>query len=627
MNLAAYASATACTQGEELTFHVVDESGDVPQGFVEITDVPTGSVVLKADIRDATWTLAVPHHWPSSLYRATFSPGESLRDREVYFVLRSRQPGTLAKVVVAIPFITWQAYNRAGSPGHSIYWTEQPDRVPKVSFDRPGCGPVAEWWEYGLLRWLGRVGHPVEYCSDVDLHAGDEFLRSYQLLVVTAHEEYWTWEMRDTVEQFAYHGGNVAIFGGNTCWWQARLEDNLRTLVCYRDAVRDPLAATDPKRVTVEWSSAPVWRPENMLTGATFRRGAGCWTDMQRWKTESYVARFSDHWVFEGTGIRDGDTFARGAVGYETDSIEWSDIDGVPRATGRDGTPPSFVVLATADLRHWRDYGQGGTATMGIFKLGSGTVFNAGTVNWGNRLDDPVVERITKNVLDKLAKLPDLSEWVTIGPRANLMSLGACDNLLFGTTVDDVLVVREACAQNLRWQTIPGEAVRICCLAAPREAGPSLPVGLFGATPDGQLLYRDAVETSAPWRLVTLLPRGSVAIAVCNGAVFAATQANDLMYLPFSEIDASGSSWRAIGLAAGAIALAAMNGLLFAIDADDRLLARLPVPASAPWHCIGSAGGHTMLAGYAGMLVGAGSGGFLRWRPAIAAVPPAEAAT
>ena len=102
----------------------------------------------------------------------------------------------------------------------------------------------------------------------------------------------------------------------------------------------------------------------------------------------------------------------------------------MPGATGRDGTPPSFVVLATADLRHWRRYGQGGMATMGVFSLGAGTVFTASTVNWGNTLHDPVVDRITRNVLNRLAS--PVNGWEVIGPRDSIRALTVCDSQLYG---------------------------------------------------------------------------------------------------------------------------------------------------------------------------------------------------
>jgi hypothetical protein len=45
-------------------------------------------------------------------------------------------------------------------------------------------------------------------------------------------------------------------------------------------------------------------------------------------------------------------------------------------------------------------------AVMGVFERpGGGTVFNAGVIDWafGLKHADPVVERITRNVLDRLS--------------------------------------------------------------------------------------------------------------------------------------------------------------------------------------------------------------------------------
>ncbi|MDX3111581.1 N,N-dimethylformamidase beta subunit family domain-containing protein [Nonomuraea angiospora] len=399
-----YAEATSCAQGEQLRFRLLGTGDggpivveDVPSGRVVMEDVPSGGASLDGS-GGQLWTLKIGDDWPSSLYRAIY------RDTSAYFVVRSSVPAS--PILVSVPFPTWEAYNRPGVPGEGLYQSEQPDRAVKVTFDRPGAGPQIEEWELGLLRWLGPAGYTVDYCSGLDLHGGLDLLSRYRLLVINGHDEYWSWEMRDAVEAFARRGGNIAIFSGNTCWWQVRFEDDLRTMVCYRDATADPMAATDSGRVTVEWPSDPVNRPENTLTGLSFRNGAGCWVDSRVMSQESYTARFAGHWVFEGTGLADGDTFGRGAIGYETDAADLEWLAGVPRATGRDGTPPSFVVLATADLSHWRRYGKGGAATMGLHRLGAGTVFNAGTINWGNTLDDPALATITRNVLNRLSHPP-----------------------------------------------------------------------------------------------------------------------------------------------------------------------------------------------------------------------------
>ncbi|WP_346012486.1 N,N-dimethylformamidase beta subunit family domain-containing protein, partial [Streptomyces sp. SID3343] len=437
------------------------------RGSVTVADATTDRVVLRTSVTGPVWALDIPATWASSLYRATFDDGTPTGDastHEVWFVVRAARPGASARTLVSVPFATWQAYNRAGEPGQGLYYAEQPDRAARVTFDRPGGGPAPERWEEGFLRWLPATGRRVEFCSGLDLHAGGDLLRYYRLLVVNGHDEYWSKEQRDTVEEFVRRGGNLAIFGANTSWWQMRLEDDGRTMVCHRDAVADPMSALDPERVTVEWSSAPVNRPENAMTGLSFRRGAGAWGEgMRVMREEAYTARFADHWVFEGTGLADGDKFAQGSLGYETDAAELEWTAGVPRVTGRDGTPPSFVVLATADLRHWARYGQGGDAVLGTFDLGRGTVFNTGTINWGSTLTDPVVDRITRNVLDRLgaARQP---LWEVIGGVADIRALTNCEEFLFAVDLDGVLLHREACGQNLPWR-LAGSAVGVVALA------------------------------------------------------------------------------------------------------------------------------------------------------------------
>ncbi|GAA2371307.1 N,N-dimethylformamidase beta subunit family domain-containing protein [Dactylosporangium salmoneum] len=618
MSIRAYARATSCAAGGTLEFAVSEP------GHVVVADAVSCEVVLRTAVEAPQWTLDVPPDWPSSLYRATFArPGEQPRidaagEDEVWFAVRAADPGAASPILVSVPFATWQAYNRAGEPGEGLYYAEQPLRATRVTFDRPGGGPPPERWEEPLLRWLPGAGHPAEYCSNLDLHGGDELLSRYRLLVVCAHDEYWTWEMRDAVESFARRGGNVAVFGANTAWWQMRLEDGGRTMVCHRDAATDPMAAVDPGRVTVEWSSAPVHRPENAMTGVSFRRGAGAWGDgMAVMGREAYTARFADHWVFEGTGLADGDKFGQGTLGYETDAAEVSEVDGVPRATGRDGTPPSFVVLATADLRHWRRYGQGGAATMGVFGLGAGTVFTAATVNWGKGLDDPVVDRITRNVLDRLTASPPA--WDVIGPPADLTALAACDDRLFAVAADGALLTREACAQNLPWRSI-GRADGVLALAAPREAAGRMWLGLWAVTEQGRLLYRDPTPDRVDWTDVAAVPPGTRAMALCDAGLFAATIGGELLHLPALDLPsdpAEPAPWRAIGDSGGAVALTALSGRLYAMAAGDRLLARPPsTDPATPWTPAGSAPGAGTLAGYAGRLIAAGPETPLRWRSA-----------
>ncbi|MGW7483761.1 N,N-dimethylformamidase beta subunit family domain-containing protein [Nonomuraea muscovyensis] len=668
MTASAYAVATSCAQGSSLRF-VVDREAPVV-----VSDATDDRVVFEGVATAPSWELDVPAGWPSSLYRARFGPevpwprslpgGAPCPDNEVYFVVREAVPA--APVLVSVPFTTWQAYNRAGEPGQSVYWTESPARAARVSFDRPGGGPPPERWEEGLMRWLRPAGYDVAYCSNLDLDDGRALLSRYRMLIVNGHDEYWSAGMRDTVEEFVRGGGGAAFFAGNTCWWQIRLEDGGRTMVCHRDPLADPVA--DRRLTTVEWSAAG--RPENTLTGVSFRAGAGTWgPHMPRMLEESYTVRFAGHWVFEGTGLADGDAFGRGCLGYETDAAEFDEDAGVPRVTSRDGTPSSFVVLATADLRHWSAYGQGGRATMGVFTSGLGTVFTAATVNWGNTLHDPVVERITRNVIDRLSSR--VPSWDAIGPAADLRALAVLGRTLYAVTGPGGLVRRELCGQNLPWLPVPGPAGtppprpagRVRALAVPREAAGGVGVGLYGVTSDGRLLCLDEsfdesfdgtprggpgttranagsglanAETGrgtgpanagtgradggadgeegragggAVWREVGPAPREAVGLAVADCAFHVATSRGELWRLPFG-----GAVWERAGACPDVAGLSGMNGRLFAPDAKGRLLTRLPTPGDGWAECGVTVPGPAFTA-HAGLLIAAGPGEPLRWHP------------
>jgi hypothetical protein len=630
MGVRVYLTQTSVPQGGVLDLHLADDTGAGADATVTITDVIGGTAMLTVPVHvdphpvpadpaaDHGWPrgaqVDIAADWPSAVYAVDVSPSNNPDRDRALFVVRAADPGHDAPILVAVPFPTYHAYAWMGeTPGASVYWNEQPDRARRVSLRRPS--PMTMQWEEPILRWLSDSGRPVEYCSGYDLEDGRDLLGNYRLLVCIGHDEYWSVGMRDAVEEFVGSGGNVAFLTGNTCWWQFRLEDGGATFVCYRDAIEDPLAGVRNDLVTVEWGSAPVGRPENSLLGVSFRHGAGCWNDLTAIADEVWTTRFSDHWVFEGTGLADGAPFGRGTVGYETDAAEVVEELGIPRVTGRDGTPPEFVVLATVDLGHWRSLGQGGSGTIGVFRSpGGGTVFNAATTGWGAGLHptpDPVVERITGNVLDRLQRVGSNRDWEVIGRAEDVTGMVTCENTLFAADRGGVLWRRDPVPQNLLW-TQAGSAADVRALASPREAGGGAPIGLYALTTAGQLLQQAPV-VGAAWTIRRSAP-GLIALAMSFQSFFAVTAADDLAAVPITD---STASWVSVGDGGGVRTMTNLNGRLFGASADS-LLTRRPVLGPGAWERLAELpGSPAALAGHAGRLYLATTDGFLYRRDTV----------
>jgi hypothetical protein len=434
-----YASATSIAQGGTINFHL---SGDPDSFVVEVrrkglsdTLVTTGSGVVAQETRPANayeigcnwpvrYQLAIPTAWPSGVYSASFRTNGGGAQTEILFVVRASAPGSASKILYQLAVNTGQAYNNWGGKSLYDFNSTQSIRAASVSFNRP-LDPSANFfyqYDYYFLKWLETVGIAVEFCTSIDLHADSTLIGNYQLLLGVGHDEYWSAPMRDHVEAFTRSGGNVAFFGGNTCWWQVRLQPDPtdgtpnRQLVCYKylganesGATADP--STDPRLATTHWyDSQYANRPENRMTGLSSRTGAG-WAIADPRPAVDFIVRASS-WVFAGTGVVNGTGFGASdlIVGYETDAAQFVNGD-PPRVLGSDGTAYNFAILATADATAWpTPQTQPGWALLGLFQ-NNGTVFNVGTTDWSHGLQGVIsgqspntVARVTENVVRHLSQ-------------------------------------------------------------------------------------------------------------------------------------------------------------------------------------------------------------------------------
>ena len=392
----------------------------------------------------------VPEDWPSGVYLAVLSAGttaapdpvpdraEALdaRHSRLLFVVTAREAARTARILYKVPVFTYHAYNRSG--GGCLYGSlpNSPDGAAgtySVTLRRPGGGvggPVKghpdahdprtprqtfAHWDAPFIRWFEAAGFSADYCTDLDLHEPSRLSDGYRLLVSAGHDEYWSPRTRRNATAFRERGGNLAVFGANTCWWRVAVTDDGTALRCAKYPPGVPAGGdADQRRDAPDhwWESDP----ENSLTGVSYRNGGGHWAGPRR--PLGFTVQHTDHKVFAGTGLRNGDLLGaeHALVGYECDgAAHRRDAAGRAIATGVDGTPAEFTILGVADLptdpaSGWEfaareDADPGRAATFGLHTSTSGgTVFNAATTDWARLLaQDPQVAAITRNVLTLLS--------------------------------------------------------------------------------------------------------------------------------------------------------------------------------------------------------------------------------
>jgi len=445
-------------------------------------------VPADADANGCGWPVAVSvpigEEWRSGFYLVTLTAHGAPSDRAVgYASFVVRRAARQARALLVVATNTYNAYNSWG--GKSLYTggvrvsfarpfgrgmlmrpeTERDDRKARPVYRRelpdpdgaiyqeyrfahgyPGFMGSAGWFTYErrFVEWAEGEGFEFDYAVSSDLQDDPAIADGYDLVLGVGHDEYWSAGQRAAIEQHVRGGGNYASMSGNTMFWQVRLEDAGRGMVCYKYAAHesDPVVGTD-LQVTMSgmWADPLVGLPETSLLGAgsayglysrfgaAMPRGAGAFT----------VYR-NDHWMFDGTGLRYGDLLGvdDGVVGYETVGCRLAfDRFQLPIAVGGEGMPPQVEVVAftpssnlamgeypasiaalddqgdlefVASRLHGRvddetlalcRYGNAAMLTCRPFGDDGGEVVTIGSTDWVFGLAaDPLVARVTRNVID-----------------------------------------------------------------------------------------------------------------------------------------------------------------------------------------------------------------------------------
>ena len=183
-------------------------------------------------------SFTIPGNWKSGIYYALLKH-RALDDvvqtswYYVAFVVRPDSAGKHSRILFKLNLNTIQAYNFWG--GGSLYSSTQEQSLTStdtIAFDRPLQFDY-EWatqYSYSaFIRFLESEGYQMDYCNNIDIDStgqtseeiGINLLNKYKMLVVYNHDEYWSPDERNKIEN-GFKGsnvqGNIASFSPNTCY-------------------------------------------------------------------------------------------------------------------------------------------------------------------------------------------------------------------------------------------------------------------------------------------------------------------------------------------------------------------------------------------------------------------------
>ncbi|MEM7293574.1 MAG: N,N-dimethylformamidase beta subunit family domain-containing protein [Pseudomonadota bacterium] len=428
--------------------------------------------------------------WPSGAYRVSLAASgnrEGVPTAEHLFVVRPMETDKSSRLLLITSDATWNAYNDWGgsnayegivdpqsnrfSAQLSIHrpmargFVSAPIDAPRtLPFKRRAVGSTVEYpymqWAYEngyskkfasagwasyerhFVHWAQNEGFQVDVATQQDLHFRPEVLSTYPCVAMVGHDEYWSWAMRDAIDNYIAAGGRVARFAGNFLW-QIRLEDGGVTQIChkYRARDEDPLRGTVQQHLTTDaWESKEVGRAGVHTFGLNATNGmyAG-WGDLAPHGPGGFTLFRPEHWAFDHCGLNYGDVLGGEArvFGYEVDGLPYTFDDGLPVPLPSVRTPENLQILAMgfARMRELACAGEPpdahfvgqddalfmaqtlyesadeekiartdrGSGMVVHFNCGKGEVFHAGTTEWvaGLMRRDFAVCAVTRNVLRK----------------------------------------------------------------------------------------------------------------------------------------------------------------------------------------------------------------------------------
>jgi N,N-dimethylformamidase len=332
-------------------------------------------------------------------------------------------------IAVLASNINWNAYNNFGGRSNYIHPIKMPpqptvnarldllrytsdihmeftaDEYAPLSFDRPELfnhipeetritDPVegrsechvlpAEWRLFG---WLEREGYNHDLYTETQFHTGVLNLDKYKVLIISTHPEYWSREMYFGLKEWVFErGGKLLYLGGNGLNCAVEFLDESTMTV--RNGPEGG-SSSDLARIGKESRMDVYYESEANLLGVR------C-TEEGIMTGAPYRAVDTSHWIFEGTGLKDGDIFGEkglhgrcsgGASGHETDKMSA-------------GSPRNCRLLAKG-----LNPDDGGAEIVYHETDSGGAVFSVGSISYPCSLPvDEKISKITGNVIERFVQ-------------------------------------------------------------------------------------------------------------------------------------------------------------------------------------------------------------------------------
>jgi N,N-dimethylformamidase len=361
----------------------------------------------------SSFELVIPQDWSSGLYSATLV--DDTTEFPIGFVVREVDPGSSARIAVMTSTHTWQAYNLWGDDaGVASFYGKKPAAFASMHRPTPTSNPEHQRDDDGsdvchgsphchtaagerfVLAWLEANALPYSVLTNLDLHEDPAILQQFDVVILNAHDEYWSTEMYDGLVRYLETGRDLISLGANQLFWKVTITDDV---VETRKPNTGSGNHSNGERGGL-WSD--LGRPGSAVLGAEYVD-----TKHISYNTcAGYRVLAADHWAFAGTELANSDMLGeRGRNQYLTTTCPTGGASGLEMDNIVPGVSPANLIhLAKGANPNSLEPGAPGRGgDMVIYDHpGGGRVFSVGSITFtGSMVVDAKLGRVVKNVVDR----------------------------------------------------------------------------------------------------------------------------------------------------------------------------------------------------------------------------------